>query len=413
MGAYNYIKDFLSRGGASVFISTAVVKFCAAILSIVVVRLLDKDDYGILAYALSIYGIGIVISGFGSQYSLLRYGSLLKSHLKRRDYYRATMNHGVKYTAIICLFVIVSAFFPFHPKGSSIYLILTGISLISFFIIELQRSYFRILDLNRLYSRVNVVYSVAMLIAVILLSWLIGGVGYMLAYIIMPIIVFFFFNRNHYIYQDNKDLPHGYWSYGLHTSLGSVANQVVFSIAPFLLGLLATDESSIADFKVATIIPFNLLTLPGILMITDFNYLSRNYQNKRKIIEYYKNYLKVIIPAATLVFIPLIIWGKAVIVFLFGDIYEGCYDFYVYFMIATYITFFFRNPLGNILLAVGKAAWNGYNSYAFAILYVAFTFVGYKYWGVYSAVFGLSLTFVLSGFVSLALFIKYLKEIDN
>lgn len=413
MGAKKYLSDFISRGGIAVFISTGVVKFSAAILSIVVVRLLSKEDYGRLSYALSLYGIGIVISGFGGQYSLLRYGSLLPSQLQKRRYYNATMRKGILYSIYLAAIIIIASFLPIHPHGSKLYVILTGLSLISFFVIELQRSYFRILNLNRLYSRVNEVYSLFLLIAVIVFSYVLGGYGYLLAFIFLPFVVFYIYNRKHIDCSDTLRLPKNYWSYGIHTSLGSVANQVIFSIAPFLLGILGVNGSSIADFKVATIIPFNLLTLPGVLMITDFNFLSKNYQQVDKIKEYYRNYLRVISIFTTIIFVPMIIWGKQIISFLFGNQYVGCYDYYVLFMLSTYVTFFFRNPLGNILLAVGKASWNGYNAYSFCVIYVVFTIVAYKYVGIYSAVYGLCGVFILSGFLSLFLYNKYLKAIQE
>ncbi len=83
-----------------------------------------------------------------------------------------------------------------------------------------------------------------------------------------------------------------YWGYGIHTSVSAIANQIIFSIAPLLLGILNEPEHSIASFRVATIIPFNLLTLPGILMISDFSYLSRNYMDSNCLKRYYYNYLR-------------------------------------------------------------------------------------------------------------------------
>lgn len=413
MGARKYISDFIKRGGISVFISTGFVKLSAAILAIVVVRLMTKENYGILAYALSIYGVGIVISGVGGQYSLLRFGSLLSSQLQKKEYYNLTMISGVKNSAVLSVIVILFAFLPIHPPGSFWYIVMVGISLISFFVIELQRSYFRILNLNRVYSRVNEVYSITLLMAVVFATWLFGGYGYIAAYVFIPVIVFLVYNRDHITFNSEQKLSKDYWIYGIHTSLSSVANQIIFSVAPFLLGVLEAPESDIADFKVATIIPFNLLTLPGILMITDFNFLSKNYLDGERLIDYYKSYIKVIIPVTTVIFIPLIVWGESVIHFLFGEAYIGCYDYYVLFMIATYITFFFRNPLGNILLAVGKASWNGYNAYFFGALYILFTLLAYNYLGTNAAVYGLCGTFVLSGFLSLILFKKYLNKIKQ
>lgn len=413
MSTRTYIRDFLNRGGVSVFLSTAVTKFSAAILSITVVRLMSKSDYGLLAYALSIYGMGVVITGFGGQYSLLRFGSLLKSQNQKREYYSHTMKQAVKKTLLVALAVILSVFTQLHPNGSEWLIVLTGLSLVSFFVIELQRSYFRILNLNRLFSRVNIVYSIALFVIVIALTYLLGKIGYMIAFVIAPIIVWKYFDRQHFKVNDNSEFPEGYWAYGMHTSIGLVANQVIFSIAPFLLGLLGANESDIADFKVATIIPFNLLTIPGIIMITDFNYISKNYMTKDVLVDYYRNYLKVVIPVMTLIFAPFMIFGKYIIVFLFGKQFIDCCFFYELFMFATYFTFFFRNPLGNILLAVGKSSWNCYNAYISCFIYILFTILSYSFWGVYSAVYGLCGTFIISGFISLYFFNKYIFSITK
>ena len=80
----DFISGFIKRGGFSVFFSTALVKISAALLSIIVVQLLTKEDYGILSYVLSIYAIAIVIAGFGGNYSLLRFGSIVNSFLKKK-----------------------------------------------------------------------------------------------------------------------------------------------------------------------------------------------------------------------------------------------------------------------------------------------------------------------------------------
>ncbi|MFK2371036.1 hypothetical protein ACIXNP_03750 [Bacteroides fragilis] len=86
----DFISGFIKRGGFSVFLSTALVKICAALLSIIVVQLLSKDDYGVLSYVLSIYAIAIVVAGFGGNYSLLRFGSIVNSFIKRKQYYYYT-----------------------------------------------------------------------------------------------------------------------------------------------------------------------------------------------------------------------------------------------------------------------------------------------------------------------------------
>ncbi|WP_297974557.1 oligosaccharide flippase family protein [uncultured Bacteroides sp.] len=411
----DFISGFVKRGGFSVFFSTALVKICAALLSIIVVQLLPKDDYGVLSYVLSIYAIAIVVAGLGGNYSLLRFGSIVGSFLKKKQYYYYTQKVGIKYTSIVVAIIIVYSFF--LPEGMKVarpIIIYMCLGLYSFYILETMRSYFRIVNLNRVYSQINVYNSVILLFLTVSLTSFFKSYGYITALVLAPLLTYFCFKKKIPYVQFNNRIELSkkeYWGYGIHTSISAIANQIIFSIAPLLLGILNEPESNIANFRVATIIPFNLLTLPGILMISDFSYLSRNYKDKKCLKSYYCNYLKVVVPVSFILFLLLIIYGDFVVENLFGAQYNDCIYMYKMFMVATFVTYIFRNPLGNILLAVGKAKWNGYNTYIFCLLYIIFSFIFYQYWGVLAIVYCLCATFILSGFVSLYLFYYYIKSL--
>ena len=409
----DFISGFIKRGGFSVFLSTALVKICAALLSIIVVQLLSKDDYGVLSYVLSIYAIAIVVAGFGGNYSLLRFGSIVNSFIKRKQYYYYTQKVGGKYIIIVVIIIVVySCFLPEGMKNAQSLVIYMCLGLYSFYMLETMRSYFRIVNLNRTYSKLNVYNSVILLLLTVCLTLFFKNYGYITALILAPLLTFFLFRKKISYIQFSNQIEISkkeYWGYGIHTSVSAIANQIIFSIAPLLLGILNEPEHSIASFRVATIIPFNLLTLRGILMISDFSYLSRNYMDSNCLKRYYYNYLRVVIPISFVVFLLLIIYGDFVVENLFGAQYNDCVYMYKMFMVATFVTYIFRNPLGNILLAVGKAKWNGYNTYAFCFLYIIFSLIFYQYWGAIAIVYGLCATFILSGIVSLFLFYYYIK----
>lgn len=157
----DFISGFIKRGGFSVFFSTALVKISAALLSIIVVQLLTKEDYGILSYVLSIYAIAIVIAGFGGNYSLLRFGSIVNSFLKKKQYYYYTQRVGINYTSIVVAIIVVYSFFlPEGMKNEWLLIVYMCLGLYSFYILETMRSYFRIVNLNRTYSKINVYNSV-------------------------------------------------------------------------------------------------------------------------------------------------------------------------------------------------------------------------------------------------------------
>lgn len=412
----SFISDFVKRGGVSILLSTALVKFSSTILSIIIVRLLSKAEYGELSFILSIYSIAIVIAGCGGNFSLLRYGSITKSYSERKSYYNYTLVNGLKNVFIVGLILCILPFI-IDKKGDIIYYILVTLSLFPYYALEVLRSYLRIINLNRLYSKLNIWNSLSLLIFAIVLTYCWGINGYLIALILSSMIVFLLYNNRLKIFNKRKVFisfnKKDYWTYGLHTSISAIINQIVFSVAPFLLGILGASEYNIAKFKVATIIPFALLTLPGILMVTDFSYVSRNYMSPDIIRRYYRNYIKTIIPISFIVFTILIVFAEWVIEFFFGSQYLDCVDMYRLFMIATFITYIFRNPLGNILLAVGKAHWNGYNAYCSCAVYIISSVICYKFIGIWGIVYSLCATFILSGFVSLFFYKRYIKSLTS
>jgi oligosaccharide repeat-containing polymerase len=411
----DFIKGFTKRGGFSVLFSTALIKISAAFLSIVVVQLLSKEDYGILSYVLSVYTIAIVIAGFGGNFSLLRFGSIANSFLKKKQYYFYTLRNGLKYVSVIVVIVIIYSFLvPQKMTKACPLIILMSVGLYGHYMLETMRSYFRIVNLNRTYSKINVYNSVILLLLTVILTLLFENYGYIAALVLAPLSTFLWFRGKvtKILFNDKLEVSvKEYWGYGIHTSVSAIANQIIFSVAPLLLGIMNEPEHSIASFRVATIIPFNLLTLPGILMISDFSFLSRNYLDVNCLKRYYYSYLKTIIPISFFVFLLLILYSDVIIKKLFGIQYVDSIYMYKIFMIATFITFIFRNPLGNILLAVGKAKWNGYNSYISCVLYILFSVVFYEKIGGLAVAYALCATFILSGIISLFLFLYYIKSL--
>ena len=410
-----FIRDFIKRGGIIIFLSTFLGKFSMAFLSIAIVRLVSVDEFSEITYVMSFFAILLVFSGLGGNYSLMRFGSITKSFIERKYLYRYTLNFGTKYASILALIVVLCTLIFIDSWQTKYLMILMTFALISYFRLEVMRSYFRIIDINKLFAKVNVYFSLFLLILTVLLTYLFNVYGYFIALGISPLIIFLLFKgkikgtRDGSVDVNKRD----FWSYGTHTSVSAIANQIIFSIAPLLIASFSDDSKEIAIFKVATIIPFNLLTLPGILMQTDFTILARNSESPEYLLKYYFNYLKVILPISLVVFSGLIYWGDWIIVFLFGEAYVESVPLYTVFMCATFVTYLLRNPLGNILLAVGKAKWNGYNTYVFCFFYIVVSYLLYPILGLNSLVYTLATTFVLSGIVALILFCYYIYNLNN
>ena len=63
----------------------------------------------------------------------------------------------------------------------------------------------------------------------------------------------------------------GFWSYGLHTAVGSMFGQALFAVDVYLLGRLWVESpDDLAVYRVAWLIPLATQVLPSAVAATDF-----------------------------------------------------------------------------------------------------------------------------------------------
>lgn len=409
-----FVRSFVKRGGILIGLSTFFGKFSSALLAIIVVRILTPTEYSDLAYLLSFYAILVVFAGIGGNYSLMRFGSISDSYLHKNILYHFALRKGGIYT-IVFLIISIIGFYFFSGVSLLFPFIILSVSILSYYVLEVLKSYYRILELNHVYAKITTYSSIAILFLALSFTYFFNVSGYFIGMSLAPVVIFIVFSRRISNNLNSKNVlsinKKSFWNYGVHTSISAISNQIIFSIAPILIEALSTNKLEIGLFKVATIIPFNVLTLPGILMQTDFTALAKNSKSKKYLLDYYLNYLKIFGLITIPFFIVAIYFGDNIIVWIFGAEYKNAVLMYQIFMFATYFSYILRNPLGNILLAIGKAKWNGYNTYFFCAFYVVTSYIYFDAYGVYSFVYSLAFVFVGSGLVSLYMFYVYLRSL--
>ena len=91
--------------------------------------------------------------------------AIVNSFLKKKQYYYYTQRIGIKYTSVVVAIIVVySCFQPEGMKNAQPLVIYMCLGLYSFYMLETMRSYFRIVNLNRTYSKLNVYNSVILLL---------------------------------------------------------------------------------------------------------------------------------------------------------------------------------------------------------------------------------------------------------
>ena len=68
------IKKLKNTGLFDIFGSSIVVKIIGFMSSIILVRIVSKEDYGTFTIAWNIYSIAMLATGFGASYAILQLG---------------------------------------------------------------------------------------------------------------------------------------------------------------------------------------------------------------------------------------------------------------------------------------------------------------------------------------------------
>ncbi|MDZ7796611.1 MAG: oligosaccharide flippase family protein [Candidatus Marinimicrobia bacterium] len=416
----NYIKQtvrsFTSRGGHFVFSSMIISKLSNFVLSILIIRILAESVYGNISYAFSIMQVLVTLSGMGLHHALLRFGALEKSLEEKNDLFMIFVKYGTVISLILgaVLFFSSDAVSTKMP-GAAKFLQMFSPLLFTFFLAEIIFSYFRIQKNNRLYSAGMIIKSLLFLAVCYTATLLSGGQGYVIAYTLVPLmtagLMYFFAKRLYHIGMRSKkqiDIkPH--LKYGFWVAAGNIASQLIILLDVIMVGNIIADSTQVATYKVATLIPLNLLFIPMVLLRTDYVYIAEKYQNRVFLINYYKKYFVIFVSMLIVIFI---LW------FLLADIIMGVFGAYyikakplvtiLLFMVVA--SFLFRIPLGNMLAAVGKSKWNGISNIILVFINFALNLLLIPRYGLIGGAVATVTSIWISSVISIGMFSYYLSK---
>ena len=94
---HSKIKDLWSKGAFHILIGDFITKFITFFGAIFLVRVLSKEEYGLLAYIENLYGYIYMLAGLGMHNSILRFLIVSRDNGKQVSYYK----YIVRRTSII------------------------------------------------------------------------------------------------------------------------------------------------------------------------------------------------------------------------------------------------------------------------------------------------------------------------
>lgn len=409
-----FIQSFLQNNGFYVLLSFVVEKLVMLINTIFIVKMIPQDEFGRITLIASIIGFVTPWNGLGSLQVLMKFGAGEENEQTRKDLSRKLFRNGVINQLILCsLFIVIANFYAIKFDHLLWIILLFSVRLLGLFFQSHLTIDYRINGFNKKFASLNILINCLGLIFTFFLTINFGAIGYMISLAITPFISLFFYSKT-ILQQSISGLSEMnwkmMWKYGRMESLAYFASELLFSIDIGMIAIFMTDKD-IALYKVAILLPMNLLFIPTILFQTDFPRIIKNSQNKDFLKFYIKNYYKLFIPIGISILLGSYFLRDFIIELFFNKSYLTGGTVFFIATIAVVLAMLFRVLYINLNSTIGRSDWNVRVSILSIVCLVIFDALLIPFYGIEGAALGMLITFLISGLYAYYLFNKYLKNI--
>lgn len=406
-----FITDFFKNKGHYIFMSLFIAKICGFLGSLFIIRILPESEFGTVSIVASIFIIFLSFSGFGSQQSLLRFGSVSQDLNEKKALAKYLLKKGFYYQFILSsIFLLISVFYINKYEDIFYIFLFFTIRLIGYYFLIYIQSELRIFGDNKGFALVSNVVNICGVILLLVLSYYFGLKGYLIAIAFTPFLALLWFRREQYISAtesfsfSKKEI----WSYGFHASGNTLLTDALLSADVLMLSFWM-NETAVANYKVALLIPVNITFLAATFMQTDYPLLAKNSKNRTFLKNYVFNYYKIFAPVSIIIFIIGFIFKTELLSFFFSAKYSDNQLIFAVFLGSFCLNMLLRNLYGTLLAAVGLIKINTYLSALNLILLLLFAFVLVGKFGLLGMAVSLSLSMIFTGFLLLYAFYNYWK----
>lgn len=413
MSVRDYITSFNQRKGLWILAANILSKLLGFATVIFVTRHTTEVQFGLYSYAFNIIAALVPFMGFGAYQAFIRFTAETKSQSDKKLLYHYSFQRGIPFAGIFVIVLILFA--PYIcsalPESVLSFRVLSLVIITTLFM-EYVKSYARVLHKNAISARIDIYYSILLLLLSTLLTPSFGILGYALAVTSAPLFASFYYARKLQLFSSERKKTkvsvQKFWRYGIFTAIGAFLAQMFYAVDIYMIGeYSANNSAAVALYRVAVIIPLATLILPVSVAATDFvknTKIDRDINAlKHYIIHYWKTFGLVSIFSLTLLW-----WLAPVLLELFGKNYAEGSDIMRILLIGMIGAHLFRVPFGNLLSAVGKAEWNTYINAVVLVMIIFLCGVLLPLFELRGAAIAVSIMLWFSGLLNALAFWRYL-----
>ncbi|MBR3464806.1 MAG: oligosaccharide flippase family protein [Clostridiales bacterium] len=415
------VKTLLKTGFFHIFGASAINKVLAFLCNIVLLHIISKPEYGVFTYAWNIYSIVILFSGMGITSGILQ---LCSEHAGDEEYQKRATDYGTRFglRVNLLLFAIllgIGLFAPLKIEKSRMILIATCLMPFVQLYFELININLRVKKLNSRFAKMQlsntvIFYAVSLSSAFILreMGLVVGHYVSWIASIIIGVFVFkvsLLSSKRESIGSDKGAL--------LKISLISMTNNslshLLYLLDVFVLGIVDPQETILASYKAATLIPTALTFIPASLMTYIYPYFAQHRLDKKWCRKYYRMTVLGFGAFNMLVSGVLVILAPFIVKYTYGAQYLDCVPVFRILSVNYFIAATFRTLSSNLLVTQRALKFNLFVAIVSSVVNLIADYFFIQWWGSVGAAFATVLVVLVSSILSTTYLIILLNKKDD
>jgi len=365
------VRNYAKEGLFHIFGSKMIAQVGGLISSVVVIRHLEKFDYGSYVDAVNLYSYPAIFMGLGMTNVIIQYCSERISEARRNAIYRHALWGGNAANILVALVTAGIAYWQYRigePQTAFYLLLMCGLPFINYADAYAQ-TVLRVKGKNQVFANANTVYSVVLLIGNIVFTrlFLVPGLVYSryLAYFVATVICMSALWKDRFFgkIMSTKERLEGpdlrqINNYAFVCAITNFASTVLTLLDVTCLDLVLKDPTVLADYHVASVIPTACTFVPSCLMVFFYPKLvaaisDGKAEGRRYLFQLAKIYAVVngVVCLGIAVFAPVLIW------IVYGEKYMNVIGL-MQILNLNYLAYCVRNLMGNAIAAIKKVKMN-------------------------------------------------------
>lgn len=384
-------------------------KILVLITTVVLIRIMSKDDYGVFSYSYNIINIAIIFSSLGMNSVLIQFSSEQKEIDKRCYIDKYCTTFGLLTNLITTFGLIAYSFFAKEKIVGSNKAIRAFSAIIIFqFLFTCIVSYFRTEFDNKNYRLTTNVNSIIYFVGASIGAYVFSIYGTIIGRYIGFIIAIGYgvfkmgpklkdvLTSKRYSGFDARALV----GYGFTITLTNAVSQILYTVDVLVIGEVVRDSSVVAEYKTATTIPFALAFVPQLIITFIYPYFARNNKNINWIAKHTATIIKYLLLVNAFITIIGLLGAPFIVNTLFTKSYSNTVPCFRVLMVSYLFSGTFRILFGNIIAMLRKVKVNLYLGIAESIINIVLDVIFINLWGSIGAAIATTMITIISSIAS-------------